>query len=499
MKCKRKLIDMTEPHLKRELGLLRVTMMGIGGTVCASSFVIIGYAAGLVGYAIVPVVIICGVISLLTMLSYAELGTAIPLAGGEYTWAKIAYGGFIGFLTGWFEWLSNMFYAAISAIGFAYVISYIFPQINIPLVAAVVVIIFALVNLRGAKQTGTIQTVITVLFLTILVIFVLGGWSQAQVAQPTQNTGSIGLIGISVAIAYLFELYLGGEAIAAAQAETKNPGRNIPLAIVLTALITILIYATVVFVAVGIVPPEILSQQSSPIAFAAAQAMGPAAGIIVTIGLALAGLATTNEAIMAQSRVLYAMSRDGYLPKRLCSIEKRFCTPHYAIIIGSIFTALFAATGMVNFVVYAVNLGFIIGFFVVNLSLIKLRKIAPHLKRPFHVPLYPLTPIAGLITCAFLALFIEPSVILLGIELAIVAVFVYYVKMMGYNRFRIAFGGVSLGLGSLAGLVAHLLRTNSIVLHGVSQETAAIFFYVLVFICIIEFLAGILNVTASDI
>jgi len=177
MKCKRKLIDMAEPHLKRELGLLRVTMMGIGGTVCASSFVIIGYAAGLVGYAIVPVVIICGVISLLTMLSYAELGTAIPLAEGEYTWAKIAYGGFIGFLTGWFEWLSNMFYAAISAIGFAYVISYIFPQINIPLVAAVVVIIFAIVNLRGVKQTGTIQTVITIVFLTILIIFVLGGWT----------------------------------------------------------------------------------------------------------------------------------------------------------------------------------------------------------------------------------------------------------------------------------------------------------------------------------
>src|SRR3989304_5789204 len=150
---------MAEPQLKRELGLIRVTMLGIGGTICASSFVIIGYAAGLVGYAIIPVVIICGVISLLTMLSYAELGTAIPLAGGGYTWAKVAYGGFIGFLTGWFEWLSNMFYAAISAIGFAYVISYIFIkiniQINIPLVAVFVVLVFTIVNLRGVKETGT--------------------------------------------------------------------------------------------------------------------------------------------------------------------------------------------------------------------------------------------------------------------------------------------------------------------------------------------------------
>jgi basic amino acid/polyamine antiporter, APA family len=499
MKPKRKLIDMAEPHLKRELGLLRVTMMGIGGTLCASSFVIIGYAAGLVGYAIVPVVIVCGVISLLTMLSYAELGTAIPLAGGEYTWAKIAYGGFIGFLTGWFEWLSNMFYAAISAIGFGYVISYLVPQINIPLVAAVVVLVFAFVNLRGVKQTGTIQTVITIVLLIILIMFILGGFSQIQPPQPTQATGSIGLIGIFVAIAYLFELFLGGEAIAAAQAETKNPGRNIPLAIVLTAIITIIIYATVVFVAVGVVPPEILSQQSSPIAFAAAQAMGPSAGVLVTIGLAIAGLATTNETIMAQSRVLYAMSRDGYMPKKLCLIDERFCTPHVAVIVGSIITALFAATGMVNFVVYAVNLGFIIGFSVVNMSLIKLRKIAPHLKRPFRVPLYPLTPIAGLITCVFLTLFIEPSVIVVGIELAIVAVLIYYVRMVGQTRLRIAFGGVSFGLGSFAALVAHLIRTKSIVLEGVSQDVSIVVFYVLVFISIIEFLAGILSVTASDV
>src|SRR4030042_3342247 len=191
---------MVEPSLKRDLGLLRATMIGIGGTISASGFVIIGYAAGLAGYAIVPVVLVCGVISLLTMFSYAELGTAIPLAGGEYTWAKVAYGGFVGFLTGWFEWLSNMFYAAISAIGFAYVISYIFPQINIPLFSVIVVFVFALVNLRGAKQTGTAQTAITTIFLIILVIFVLGGWSQAQTSQPSPAAVLIGPIGIFVAI-----------------------------------------------------------------------------------------------------------------------------------------------------------------------------------------------------------------------------------------------------------------------------------------------------------
>jgi APA family basic amino acid/polyamine antiporter len=489
---------MDEPHLKRELGLIRTTMLGVGGTLSAANFVIIGEAAGMAGYAIVPIVFICGILSLFTMFSYAELGTAIPLAGGEYTFSKVAYGGFPSFLTGWFEWLSNMFYTALSAIGFAYVVSYLFPQINIPLTAVIVVIIFAIVNLRGTKETGTVGTIITVIVLVILGIFVIGGWSYVQGIPAEPSASPIGILGIFMATAYLFELYLGAEAVAAAQAEVKNPGRNIPLAIVLSAVVLIALYTSVVSVAVGIVSPQVLSEQSSPIAFVAEQALGPAGAILITIGLAIAGLAATNEAIMAQSRVLYAMSRDGYLPKGLCKIHKRFCTPHVAIIVGAIFTVIFAATGFVNFVVYAVNLGFIIGFSIVNLSVIKLRKIAPHLKRPFKAPLYPLTPIAGIAASAFLVLFIEPSVLILGLELGIVALLVYYVKMVGHYRIRIAFGGISLGLGGFFAFVAYLLGTNSIVLHGVSQEVSTLVFYVLLFVSIIQVLAGILNLTASD-
>jgi APA family basic amino acid/polyamine antiporter len=490
---------MDEPHLKRNLGLIRTTMLGIGGTLSAANFVIIGEAAGMAGYAIVPVVVICGLLSLLTMFSYAELGTAIPLAGGEYTFSKVAYGGFTSFLTGWFEWLSNMFYTALSAIGFAYVVSYLFPQINIPLTAVIVVIVFAIINLRGTKETATAETIITIIVLAILGIFVIGGWSFVQGSQTaSQSASPIGILGIFAATAYLFELYLGAEAVAAAQAEVKNPGRNIPLAIVLSAIVLIALYTSVVVVAVGIVPPEVLSEQSSPIAFAAGQVLGPAGAILITIGLAIAGLAATNEAILAQSRVLYAMGRDGYLPKGLCKIHKRYCTPHVAIIVGAIFTIIFAATGLVNFVVYAVNLGFIIGFSIVNMSVIKLRKIAPHLKRPFKVPLYPLTPFAGIAASIFLSLFIEPSVLILGFELIIVALLVYYIRMVGHHRIRIAFGGISLGLGAFIAFVAYLLGTNSIVLSGVSQEVVTLVFYGLLFVSIIQILAGVLNLIASD-
>ena len=490
---------MDEPHLKRDLGLIRTTMLGIGGTLSAANFVIIGEAAGMAGYAIVPIVVICGLLSLLTMFSYAELGTAIPLAGGEYTFAKVAYGGFTSFLTGWFEWLSNMFYAALSAIGFAYVLSYLLPQINIELTAVILVIAFSIVNLRGTKETATAETIITIIVLAVLTVFIIGAWSFASGNPVTpQSASPIGALGIFAATAYLFELYLGAEAVAAAQAEVKNPGRTIPIAIILSAVVLITLYTSVVVVAVNIASPQVLSEQSSPIAFVAQQALGPAGAILITVGLAIAGLAATNEAILAQSRVLYAMSRDGYLPKALCKVHKRFCTPHVAIIVGAIFTVIFAATGLVNFVVYAVNFGFIVGFSIVNMSVIKLRKIAPHLKRPFKAPLYPLTPIAGIAASIFLALFIEPSVLILGVELIIVALLVYYIRMVGHHRIRIAFGGISLGLGAFVAFVTYLLGTNSIVLQGVSSEATTLVFCMLFFFSLIQIVAGILNMTVSE-
>ena len=472
-------------------------MLGIGGTLSAGNFVIIGYAASLAGYAIVPVVFGCGIISLFTMLSYAELGTAIPLAGGEYTWVKVAYGGFIGFLTGWFEWLSNMFYAALSAIGVAYVTAYLIPQINIPISAVLVVIIFSIINLKGIKETSNAQTVVAALVLGILGIFILTGFPLAKGAQSTISP-SLGLVGIFAATAYLFELYLGAEAVAAAQAEIKNPGRNIPIAIVLSAIVLISLYTSLVFVAVGIVPPDILSQQSSPIAFVAEQILGTAGGVLITVGLAIAGLAATNEAILAQSHVLYAMSRDGYLPKGLCKIHKRFCTPHIAIIVSAFFTVILTATGLVNFVVYAVNLGFIVGFTIVNFSLIKLRKTAPHLKRHFKVPLYPLTPLAGIVTAAFLLIFIEPDVLILGLELGVIALLVYYIRMVGYSRIRIAFGGISMGLGFFTAVLAYLLGNNVIVLQGASPLLNSIVIWILILAAAIQFAAGLLNVTAPD-
>jgi len=489
---------MKKVGLRRELGLLQATMIGIGGAIEAGIFVMLGHATGLAGTAVIIALLLCGVINMFTMCSYAELGAALPKAGGEYTFSKIAYGGFVSFLTGWFEWTSNMFYAALSAVGFAYIISYIVPVSSsaVPWIAIVIIAVFTVVNVRGVKEVGTSQVVMIGILLAILMLYVWSGFNSAQM-RALEISAPTGPLGIVQATAYIFVVYLGAEAIAVAQAEVKDPGKTIPKAILLTGAALIVIYLLTAYVTLSIVPPETLRGQASPLIFAAKQTMGEIGMVILVIAGTVAALSSVNTAIMAQSRVAYALSRDGYFPKALLRIHGRFATPHVAVIVGAIFTGVLAATGVINFVGYATDFGFIIGFTLVNLSLIKLRREKPLLERPFKVPFYPYTPMAGIATSLFLLAFIEPGVLVLGVELILLAVLAYYIRMVGYHRIRIAFGGISLSLGGFAALTAYLIETGVVKLNGVDPSTTTAISNILLSASIIQTLAGILNVTAK--
>ncbi len=481
--------------MKRGLGLLQATMMGIGGAIQAGTFVMLGYAAGLAGTTVVIALILCGVINFFTMLSYAELGSAIPKAGGEYTFAKAAYGGFTAFFTGWFEWISNMFFAALSAVGFGYIISYLIP-VNVPITAILTIIMFTVINIRGIEEVGKSQTIMVAALLTILVAFTVSGLATPR-AEAFQLSAPMGPLGIIQATAYIFVVYLGAEAIAVAQAEVKNPAKTIPRAILLTSFVLLVLYPLVAYAMFRVVPPESIRGQASPLIYAAQLSLGDVGRVALVIAGTIAALSSVNTSIMAQSRVAYALSRDGYFPKTLLRVHHRFKTPHVAVVSGAILTAVLAATGVINFVGYATDFGFIIGFALVNLSLIKLRREKPLLDRPFKTPLYPVTPIAGIVTSLFLLAFIDLAVLSLGIVLSVLAVVAYYIRMVGYFRIRIAFGGISLGLGGFTATLAYLVETGVFPFNGLAATTSSIIFFILVLTSIIQVVAGILNVTVK--
>jgi len=413
--------------LRRELGLLHATMMGLGSTICAGIFVILGPAVEIAGPAVILSFLFCGIINLTTMLSYCELGAAMPRVGGEYVYVKEAFKGLPSFLTGWYEWSSNIFYATLMVLGSAYMLSYIM-TINKFLIMIILVIIFTLINIKGIKEAGTTQTLLTSTLLAIIFLFIGAGLThgfRSNAFEPLMPKGPLSMV---AAIAFIFEIYVGVEAIAATQAEIKKPEKTIPRAMILCSVILIIVYCLVVYVTVGILSPDVLSKSSTPLNLVAEKTMGSVGVILLTTAGLIAALTSLNSAIIASSRAAYAMSRNGHFPKTLRKVHEHYKTPYVAIVCGSILIMFFSIVGNLEFVVYSISFGFLIGFSLVNLSLIKLRRIKPNLHRPFKTPLYPLTPIIGLITSIGLLAFFDVKPLIFGIAWCLFGSIIYFLK-----------------------------------------------------------------------
>jgi amino acid transporter len=337
----------------------------------------------------------------------------------------------------------------------------------------------------------------TLFMLSLLGIFIVCGLFTNQIAGSLDLNAPQGFLGVLRASAFIFVVYLGGEAIAVAQGEIKNPGKTIPRAILLTCVTLIVIYSATVFVVLRVVPPESLIGKASPLAYVAEQFMGPLGVVIVTVAGIVAAVSSVNTSTMAHSRVAYALARDGYFPKGFFSVHKRFCTPFIAVLLGSAFTAMFAATGIVNFVAYATDFGFIIGFIFVNLSLIRLRKIQPNLHRPFKVPLYPLTPILGIATSLMLIFFLEPGTLLIGLELFVFGLVAYYIRMVGYYRISLAVGGMNFGISVFSALIACLIASGAVPI-WMSESVRWLATSGTALVSVICLVAGLLNVTRRE-
>jgi len=502
---------MSKPKFKRELGLFDGLMVGLGAGMGIEIFILLNYAADseVAGSAIVSALFLSGLVNLLTMLSYSELGAALPEVGGEYTYAKAAYGGLLAFLAGWFRWISSVLGAALAALGFAiYARALFLPLIslNIPLTAIIIVVAFTVLSIRGVEEP---RTIIPVALIIIFSVFILGGLLYGLQPKPVLPVSLGNLPGFFEATVYTIPMFFGVRAIVASGAQMKNPDKNIPRSLILCALIMIIINFGVTYVAVGLVYPENLVGPE-PLLTMAARTVNispfpPGSSlIIVTVAGIFAALASLTTALMVQSSIMLGLSRDGYLPKSLLSIHHRFKTPYIAILANSFFLIIFTGTGVVAFLAYAASFGSLLVFVLVNLSLMKLRKEKPYLRRPFKAPLYPVTPIAGIVTALLLmgipVAFGEQnaeSALMLALSLIILALMTYHLRMVGYRRLRVAIGGMNLGVGGFIFLLFSLIMTDSVPL-DFSLPLGLLLIWVLVFVCVISILAGILNVTVKS-
>lgn len=458
---------MRRERLKRELGLLQVTMLGVGASIGVGVFVLLGQAAAMAGPSVIVGLILSGVVNLLSILSFCELGAALPEVGGEHVYVSRAFGGLLGFITGWFEWMSEMFYAVLMAIGAAVMISSVLsPYIpfltgHVNLLAALLVMLFTFVNIKGTKETGKTAVVLAVMLLSTLAIYIASGWITGFRPNAFEPFTPHGLFATMQATVFLFVVYLGAEDIVIAQGEVREPEKNIPRAIMINTMILIFVYTIIAYTTIGLVPCEELGTASMPLALAAQRTfLGQAGWLLIAIAGIVAALSSLNTAVMAQSRAIYSMSWEGYLPRFLSKIHGRHKTPYMAVLLSSFFTLLLTVSGALEFAAYASSFGFLVGYFLTNLSLIRLRKKEPYLERPFKVPFYPLTPLVGMGTIVLLIFFIQPPVLVLGAELGLLALLVYYILLMGHQRLRIATSGISLGAGLTSVFSAFLINLD---------------------------------------
>ena len=327
-----------ERGLKKELTLLDIFCVATGAMISSGLFILPGLAFSKAGPAVIVSYILAGFICIPTLLSKAELTTAMPKAGGDYFYIMRGLGPLFGTVAGFCSWFSLSLKGAFALIGMGAYLSII---TNIPLniIALICCLFFIFLNLIGVKEAGRFQVFLVLGLLSILLVYIVWG-SKAVNPSNFSPFFSKGLSPVFATASFVFISYGGLTKIAALAEETKNPGRNLPLGMILSLALISIFYALVIFVTIGVLNPEILKGTIVPVSDGAAVFGGNVFKIIISIGAFLAFISTANAGIMTASRYPLSMSRDKLLPAGFQKISSKFKTPYLSILFTGSFMIL---------------------------------------------------------------------------------------------------------------------------------------------------------------
>src|SRR6266702_648343 len=400
-------------ELKRQLGLLDSTMINIGTIIASAIFIVpSAIASGLhaTGPAIL-VWVVGGVVSLLGALSVAELGAALPEAGGQYVYLTRAYGPIWGYLYGWTSGVViNPASIAAIAVGFATYLGFFIPLSDpgIKLAAVLSIAALTVLNSLGVKLGAITQNVLTLIKIGLLgaliaiAVALPGGsvanfapiWSDAPFADQIAPLG-VALVAVLWAYDGWIEItYVGGE--------VTDPERNLPRSILLATVVAIVLYCLASASFTYVLSPAKMAASSLVASDAAQVTLGRAGAGLVAVAIMIATLGSNNGIVLTAARVPYAMARDGVLPRWLAGVHPRFLTPVPSLVVQAVIAIALTFTGTYNqlftyvifaeFVSYAAGCG----------AVIRLRHGAPGLARPYRTWGYPVTPIVFIAFAAWL-------------------------------------------------------------------------------------------------
>lgn len=435
---------MIKRHLKRQLNLAQVVMLGTAGAIGAELFVLTGHAAGISGPAAILAFFIGGVISYSIAINYCEMGTAFPVTGGAMTYVREAFGNnLLSFLVGSMDCISSVFYATLSAVGFAYSLAVFIPALPIIPTAIGILLLFTLLNVFGVTQVGNVQIVLGVLLLLLFAIYFFTGFASPSGFQlKTFMPDSRFFIGSGLwqniylilrTIALIYVAFVGFEVIADDAEEIKNPNKVLPQGILISLTLVIVINVAAVLVTMGNVPWQELAKSQTPLTDAV-QHFLPSFGVPL-MGFAglIATLTTINSSMLSATREAFTLSRDGVWPKTLSRLSW-FRTPYVAIIFVGVAACFISLLGAVDFLSFISSSGYLFVLFCASLAMIRLRKIYPNMPRPFRAPLFPLTAYIAAGLCFIIIAFTDWKALVFGAGvLAVFAIFYYGRKILQKN------------------------------------------------------------------
>ena len=424
----------TRHGLRRSLGAINLTAMGVGAIIGAGIFVLTGPAAAeYAGPGILLSFVISAIICVLAALCYAEFASLIPISGSAYTYAYATMGELIAWIIGWGLTMEYLFSAATVSVGWsAYFVSLLNDfGLNIPkciaaapinyelstgwtqtgsvinLPAVVIVALIGLLVAVGIKAAASFNNLMVIIKLGAIALFIACGIAYINMDNLTpfipENTGTFGEFGFSGVLrgaGVVFFAFIGFDALSTMAQECRNPQKHLPIGMLGSLGISTLVYVIIGLVLLGVVSYTTLNVPD-PISVAVA-ALGPKfVWLRFVIKLAiLAGLTSVVLVmILGQSRIFYTMSRDGLLPKSFAKISDRFHTPFTSTALVTLACMILAGIFPVAILGQLTNMGALLAFAIVCFGILVLRYKQPTLHRPFKTPFVPWVPLAGTLVC----------------------------------------------------------------------------------------------------
>ncbi|HLN95866.1 MAG TPA: amino acid permease [Flavobacterium sp.] len=430
---KREAAQTGQGTLKRSLGAVNLVAIGVGVIIGAGLFSLTGIAAANnAGPAVTLSFVIAAVGCAFSALCYAEFAAMVPVSGSAYTYAYATLGELFAWIIGWDLVLEYSVGAATVGISWSqYLVKFLDtfhihlpPQlvqspfesvtlqdgsvvngiVNLP--AMLIIFLVTSVIIRGTKSSALFNVIVVTLKVGVVLAFIGLGWQyidpanyQPYIPDNTGTFGSFGWSGILRGAGVVFFVFIGFDIVATMAQETKNPQRNMPIGILGSLLVCTVLFVLFGYVMTGLANYTEFKDSAAPVAVAIAHTPYQWLSVAVILAILIGYTSVILVDLLGQSRVFYAMSKDGLLPGVFSKLHPKFQTPSASNVVLCLFISAFAGFVPISVVGEMTSIGTLLAFVMVCLGILILRKRQPDAERPFKTPFVPLVPILGIVTC----------------------------------------------------------------------------------------------------